>query len=83
MKTEKFMNEFIDKQLENGTNSNLDKEYEKYVNLYEEKFDKKVFIPEPGGTKEIVIFAIKESLIKNEDLLNEILYPSYQENVIF
>ena len=68
-KTKKYMNEIINKKLENNSTPYLDKEFAKYVSLYEEKFCRKVYIPEPYGKKEDVIFAIKESLTKNEDLL--------------
>ncbi len=54
---------------------NIDKEYEYYSKLYFEKFGKRAFIAEPGGTKEKTIEAIKKSLESNEDLLGKIFYP--------
>lgn len=52
-----------------------DEEFEKYCKLYEEKFGKKVYIPEPNGTKEFVIECIKKCLQENKDVLDELYYP--------
>ena len=51
------------------------KEFEKYSKLYEEKFGKRAYIAEPSGTMEQTIKAIKICLEKNEDLLDNLLYP--------
>lgn len=58
-----------------------DKEFEKYCKLYEEKFGKRAYIAEPSGTKEKTIEAIKTCLEKNEDLLDKILYPNFDEDM--
>lgn len=53
----------------------LDKEYEKYAKLYEEKFGKYPTILEPSNvTNEQIIAALKECIDKNMDLLDKILY---------
>lgn len=54
----------------------IDEEFEKYVKLYEERFGKTVKIPEPGGTKEKVIDAIKNCLEKDKDILDDLLFPN-------
>lgn len=54
----------------------IDEEFEKYVKLYEERFGKTVKIPEPGGTKEKVIDAIKICLEKDEDILDNLFFPN-------
>lgn len=51
-----------------------EKEFEKYCNLYKEKFGKKAYIAEPSGSKQQTIDAIKTCLEKNEDLLDKLLY---------
>ncbi len=54
---------------------NIDEEYSYYSKLYYEKFGRKAFIANPGGTKEKTIEAIKKSLEANKDLLGEIFSP--------
>lgn len=61
--------------------SDEDKEFEKYCKLYEERFDKKAYIAEPNGTKQKTIAAIKICLEKNEDLLDKLLYPNFDEDM--
>lgn len=61
--------------------SEEDKEFEKYCKLYEERFGKKAYVAEPSGTKEKTIKAIKTCLEKNEDLLDKILYPNFDEDM--
>ena len=40
--------------------NNIDEEYKYYSKLYYEKFGKRAFIAEPGGSKEKTIDAIKK-----------------------
>lgn len=61
--------------------SDEDKEFEKYCKLYEERFSKKAYISEPNGTKQKTIAAIKICLEKNEDLLDKLLYPNFDEDM--
>ena len=42
---------------------------------------KKAYVAEPSGTKEKTIEAIKTCLEKNEDLLDKILYPNFDEDM--
>ncbi len=58
-----------------------EKEFEKYCNLYEERFGKKAYIAEPSGSKQQTIDAIKTCLEKNEDLLDKLLYPNYDKDM--
>lgn len=76
-KVKDFMNKFID-EYEEEELSEEDKEFNKYCELYEERFGKHAYIAEPSGTKEQTINAIKICLEKNEDLLDEILYPKQE-----
>jgi len=77
---EEFMNKLID-ETEIKPLSEEEKEFEKYCKLYEEKFGKRAYIAEPNGTKEQTINAIKTCLEKNEDLLDDLLYPNATENL--
>lgn len=77
---EEFMNKLID-ETEIKPLSEEEKEFEKYCKLYEEKFGKRAYIAEPSGTKEQTINAIKICLEKNEDLLDNLLYPNATENL--
>ena len=76
-KVEDFMNKLID-EYEEEELSEEDKEFDKYCKLYEERFEKHAYIAEPAGTKEQTINAIKTCLEKNEDLLDELLYPKQE-----
>ena len=49
--------------------------------LYKEKFGKNAYVAEPGGTKEKTIDAIKECIEKNEDILDKLLYPNFEEDM--
>lgn len=68
------------KKESNDSLSKEDLEFNKYCKLYEEKFGKKAYIAEPGGTKEKTINAIKICLEKNQDLLDELLYPNWSND---
>lgn len=76
---EDFIMNTIDNAIEESTQDN--KEFEKYCKLYEDKFRKKAYIAEPNGTKQKTIEAIKICLEKNEDLLDELLYPNFKEDM--
>lgn len=75
----KYMDEFIDSEVEELSKEDL--EFEKYAKLYEEKFGKKAYIREPDGTVEQTISAIKICLEKNEDILDQLLYPNFDEDM--
>lgn len=76
---QKYMDKFIDGYKEEEL-SEEDKEFNKYCELYENKFGKHAYIAEPSGTKEQTINAIKICLEKNQDILDEILYPNLNTN---
>lgn len=78
-KVKKYMNDFIDKEIEQP--SNIDSEFLEYSKLYKEKFGKNAYIAMPGGTKEQTINAIKECLKRNEDVLDKILYPTFEKDM--
>lgn len=61
----------------------VDVEFENYCKLYQDRFGKKAYIAEPGGTREKTIEAIKICLDKNEDLLDKLLYPNDDGNILF
>ncbi len=56
--------------------SKEDKEFEKYLKLFREKFGRNAYIAEPSGTKQQTIEAIKICLKENKDILDELLYPN-------
>lgn len=56
--------------------SKEDKEFEKYLKLFREKFGRNAYIAEPSGTKQQTIEAIKICLKGNKDILDELLYPN-------
>lgn len=79
---EKFMLEFIDKELEPPTDEEL--EFMEYSKKFQERFGRKPYIAEPSGTMKKTIKAIKTCLKKDKDILDELLYPNkYGENVKF
>lgn len=78
-KLKSYMDDFINQPLPEQTD--LDKEFDKYCELYKEKFGKNAYVAEPGGTKEETIDAIKECLEKNEDILDKLLYPNFKEDM--
>ena len=59
----------------------LDKEFDKYSKLYEERFGKKAYIPEPSGTKEFAIECIKKCLDENKDMLDDLYYPNFKKDM--
>lgn len=65
----KFIDSFKDEEL-----SEVDKEFNKYCELYKNKFGKNAYIAEPSGTKEQTIDAIKICIDENEDILEDLLF---------
>lgn len=63
--------------------SKEDKEFEKYLKLFKERFGRNAYIAEPSGTKQQTIEAIKICLEKNEDILDQLLYPNYDSNFLY
>lgn len=59
----------------------LDEEFDKYSKIYEEKFGKRAFIPEPSGTKEFVIECIKKCLEENRDILGDLFYTNLKKDM--
>lgn len=66
----KYMNNIEKTEL-----SKEDKEFEKYLKLFKERFGRNAYIAEPSGTKKQTIEAIKKCLKENKDILDELLYP--------
>lgn len=79
-KVEEYMNDFIDKDTTN-TVDDIDSEFKKYCDLYKEKFGKNAYIAVPSGSKKQTIEAIKECLKRNEDILDELLYPNFKKDM--
>ena len=73
------MDENIINYMNNIENTNLskeDKEFEKSLKLFKERFGRNAYIADPSGTKQQTIEAIKICLKKNKDILDELLYPN-------
>lgn len=68
-------------EIEPQTLTPLDTEFNKYCKLYEEKFNKKAYIPEPHGTKEFAIDCIKKCLEENKDILDNLYYPNFKKDM--
>lgn len=71
-----FIEEFVNQENVNIKLTQEDKEFEKYLKVFKEKFGRNAYIAEPSGTKEQTIEAIKVCLKKNKDILDELLYPN-------
>ncbi len=69
--------------IKNNELSKEDKEFEKYLTLFKEKFGRDAYIAEPSGTKEQTIKAIKICLEKNEDILDQLLYSNNNSDYIY
>ena len=63
--------------------SREDKEFEKYLKLFKERFGRNAYIAEPSGTKQQTIEAIKICLDKNEDILDQLLYPNDNQELLY
>lgn len=61
----KYMNNIEKTEL-----SKEDKEFEKYLKLFKERFGRNAYIAEPSGTKKQTIEAIKKCLKENKDILD-------------
>lgn len=77
---EDFMSKFLSNSTENGL-SEEEKEFEKYCKLFKERFGRNAYIAEPSGTMKDTIKAIKICIEKNEDILDELLYPNLKEDL--
>lgn len=77
---EDYMMELFEK-VELQTPTPLDEEFDKYCKLYEERFGKRAYIPEPSGTKEFVIECIKKCLDENIDILDDLYYPNFKKDM--
>lgn len=78
------MDENIINYINNIENTNLseeDKEFEKYLKLFKERFGRNAYIAEPSVTKQQTIEAIKICLKENKDILDELLYPNTDEYI--
>lgn len=60
-----------------------DEELLKYFKIFEERFGRKAYIAEPGGTREKTIEAIKICLKEDKDILDELLFPDKKDGVIY
>lgn len=69
--------------IKNNELSKEDKEFEKYLTLFKEKFGRDAYIAELSGTKEQTIKAIKICLEKNEDILDQLLYSNNNSDYIY
>lgn len=67
--------------IENTNLSEEDKEFEKYLKLFKERFGRNAYIAEPSGTKQQTIEAIKICLKENKDILDELLYPNIDKYI--
>lgn len=79
-KVKEFMNKVID-EYESTSLSEKDKEFDKYAKLYEERFNKRAYIPEPSGTKDFAIECIKKCLSENKDMLDELYYHNFEKDI--
>lgn len=68
---------------ETNFNNKIDEEYKKLSEEFKIKFNRKPYIACPSGTKEQTIEAIKICLEKNEDILDELLYPEQDPNILY
>lgn len=71
-----FIEAFVNQENVNIKLTQEDKEFEKYLKVFKEKFGRNAYIAEPSETKEQTIEAIKVCLKKNKDILDELLYPN-------
>lgn len=59
----------------------IEKEFDEYAKLYEQRFNKRAYIPEPSGTIEFAIECIKKCLSENKDMLDELYYPNFEKDM--
>jgi len=60
-------------------NSYISEEYKKLSEEFQKKFNRKPYIAMPSGSQEKTIEAMKICLEKNQDILDELLYPENPE----
>lgn len=77
---EDFMSQFLSNSPEKVL-SEEEKEFEKYCKLFKERFGRNAYIAIPSGTMKDTINAIKICIEKNEDILDELLYPNLKDNL--
>ena len=58
-----------------------EQEFEKYCNIYEERFGKRAYIAEPSGTMQQTINEIKKCLEEDKDMLDDLLYPNFEDDM--
>ena len=75
--------EFFEKGFSNKKLSREEKRYIKYSNKFKEKFGRNPYIAEPSGTRKQTLLAIKKCLKQDKDILDELLYPNNNENVLY
>ena len=80
----KNIENFMTKLLSNSTEQVLseeEKEFDKYCKLFKERFGRNAYIAVPSGTMKDTINAIKICIEKNEDILDELLYPKLKKDL--
>lgn len=60
--------------------SKEDKEFEKYLKFFKERFGRNAYIAEPSGTRQQTIEAIKKCLELNKDILDDLYYSDILNN---
>ena len=63
------------------TRTPIEKEFDKYAELYKKRFNKNAYIPEPSGTIEFAIECIKKCLDEDKDMLDELYYPNFEKDM--
>jgi len=64
-------------------NINIDEEYEILKTKFIEQFGRRPYIACPSGSKQQTIEAMKICFEKNEDILDQLLYPEDNENFLY
>ena len=75
--------ELFEKDFSNKKLSREEKRYIKYSNKFKERFGRNPYIAEPSGTRKQTIRAKKRCLKQDKDILDELLYPNNNENVLY
>lgn len=74
----------MDEFISGVTKENLseeEKEFQEYCQLFQERFGRNAYIAEPSGTMKKTIDAIKICIEKDEDILDELLYPNLKDDL--
>lgn len=80
---QEYLMELFEKDFSNKKLSREEKRYIKYSNKFKERFGRNPYIAEPSGTRKQTIRAIKRCLKQDKDILDELLYPNNNENVLY